>query len=94
MLFFVPLVGAAPSKQALDGIGMVFDYHASDDLAALQFCGKPALHNQYLQSLSDAGVSAPQRDPKKIRALIQQIQRKSDLLVSIRERNKQYASQE
>jgi hypothetical protein len=85
---------AAPTKQELDAVRMVFDYDAADDLAAFKICGRPDLDNQYLQSMLDAGASYPQTDPKKMRALIRQIQRKADSLASMRTGFNEYSKQE
>lgn len=82
-LSFSCVVGAAPTKQDLEAVQMVFDYNASDDLAYLEACGKPALRNQYLQSMHDAGAAYPNRDPQKIRALIRDIERRADSRVQL-----------
>lgn len=95
MMFSVSsMVEAAPTKQDLEAVRMVFDYNAADDLAAFKMCGKPELYYQYLNSMLDAGTSYPQRDPKKMRALIRQIQRKGDSLASMRTGFNEYSKQE
>jgi hypothetical protein len=85
---------AAPTKQDLEAVRMVFDYNAADDLAAFKMCGKPELYYQYLNSMLDAGASYPQRDPKKMRALIRQIQRQGDSLASMRTGFNEYSKQD
>lgn len=95
MMFSVSsMVEAAPTKQDLEAVRMVFDYNAADDLAALKMCGKPELYYQYLNSMLDAGASYPRTDPKKMRALIRQIQRKGDSLASMRTGFNEYAKQD
>lgn len=82
---------AAPSKEEVKSVAGIFDFTAVDDLAVLRVCGKPELETQYLHSLIDAGLAYPKADPKKVTALIRQIQRKASSLAESRTRFNQSA---